>query len=461
MCGFIMTALGRSNAENMLNKISHRGLPGRSNIECINDIYFGHVRLPIQGLTSDFDQPYIEDSRLLLYAGEVFNWKSLPVRSKDSPSDTPAIFEALSRIDSFGDYSLLNKIDGFYSCIFHNKRTNTTHIITDPLSKKPLYIHLDSMSVSSEIKSFSEITNFQPDKLYFSSVRKFGYHFGPDTIYEGVKKIPPGCHVKIVDNDNSTMVNYIDLKIGQKVVQDPDPILLFKYLLQAVKNRLISDIPVSLLLSGGLDSTIIYNLVRKLHRGDINVYHIDNGEEEFLNYLRFPSNVKLHKINIHDDDYKLTEVLYANEGPVDLGSMIPQFLLCRKLKENGEHVVITGDGADELFGGYRRSKEYDSQYSDIFQELVYYHLPRLDKLGMYHTVEIRSPFLSIPVVNFALSIPYKKRIDKSFLREALSLVVPKEILHREKHPLKSHQVLLNGLCWSRTLCDKYEEDLMK
>ena len=102
---------------------------------------------------------------------------------------------------------------------------------------------------------------------------------------------------------------------------------------------------------------------------------------------------------------------------------------------------MTGDGADELFGGYQRAKDYDSQASDVFCELPYYHLPRLDRVHMRSTTEIRSPFLAPSVVAFALRLPRSERVGKKILKEAFRGLVSDAIIDRPKHPLKGPEYL--------------------
>jgi asparagine synthase (glutamine-hydrolysing) len=125
------------------------------------------------------------------------------------------------------------------------------------------------------------------------------------------------------------------------------------------------------------------------------------------------------------------------------------------LKEHGFNVVLTGDGADELFGGYRRIVQYDSQYSDIFGELVNYHLPRLDKTMMASTVELRSPFLAYFVIERALQLPYSKRLNKSELKLAFKDLVPEHILNRPKEPLKTIAVQEGGVEYRKQVIDRF------
>ena len=115
--------------------------------------------------------------------------------------------------------------------------------------------------------------------------------------------------------------------------------------------------------------------------------------------------------------------------------------MAKRIKELGLHCVLTGDGADELFGGYRRASTYDSQQSDIFSELPYYHCPRLDRTMMKHTIELRSPFMRSDIVKYALNIPYSERNGiKKVLMDTFKSIVPHEVLHRDKRALKTKEI---------------------
>ena len=132
----------------------------------------------------------------------------------------------------------------------------------------------------------------------------------------------------------------------------------------------------------------------------------------------------------------LSTVLYYNEGPADLGSMIPQYMMSKNLDAAKTPVLLTGDGADECFLGYSRAQEYDSRYYDVFSELVYYHIPRLDKLSSAFTFELRSPFLSTKLVETALWLKYEESKGKQVLKDSFKDIVPKEIIERKKQPLR-------------------------
>jgi asparagine synthase (glutamine-hydrolysing) len=225
---------------------------------------------------------------------------------------------------------------------------------------------------------------------------------------------------------------------------------LWNKLESATKARLISkNYPTSLLLSGGLDSSIIGGLLLKLG-ADVQFYSIENGEDEdhiraCESYWEIRSHRLKYSMNTEDSDNanKISEIYKKwNESPVDLGSVIPQYYLFDAIKKGSKtRIVISGDGADELFGGYRRINEYDSQLSDIFHELTFYHLPRLDKLSMAHTLELRNPFLNLDIVRFAISLPFEERKNKKILKDTFKGLVPDSVIERKKLALKNNKIV--------------------
>ncbi len=224
----------------------------------------------------------------------------------------------------------------------------------------------------------------------------------------------------------------------------------------SVRRRLLTKkYKVSTLFSGGLDSTIILFYLKKFG-ADVNIYSINNAEDgEHVKFMEDHWGLKINYLDVKPEDLSLVEKMQIydiNDSMIDLGSVIPQYYLFKDIKDK---IVLTGDGADELFGGYRRISEYDSQKSDVFQELPFYHLVRVDRMSMNFTIECRNPFLGHDVVRAALQLPYSSRTHKWILKEQYKTVIPKEIIERKKNPLKINQIRQNETEYRRGLITDY------
>lgn len=444
MCGILLTLDG---SEASLDSIKHRGIE-KTVIEK-NGVFLCHHRLPIQ--TSDGDdwnQPKeISPGLFLMFNGEIFNYD----RSAYS-SDTDYLC-SLFRIYQGGSFELfcamfvphIQTWDGFWAIVIYDSNTGDIISFTDPLGKKPLY-YSDKGEISSEIKSLAY--NQSPiDKTFMSEVKKWGYNTDNRTPYLDVKRFLPNTiyfynlqspDFKLTFPEYYKIWNHPITELVGKSYEDHME-WLWKKMIESVQNRLISkNYPISLLISGGLDSSIIAAI---LEGTDSNVtwYSIENGESEFVNLLAEKFNKKVNFLQ-YEMDENLNQEIYQfwNESPIDLGSVVPQYHLFKAIKQNSDHrIVLSGDGADELFGGYKRIHEFDSQGSDIFEELSFYHLPRLDKMSMAHTLELRNPFLNLEIVAFALHLPLEWRKDKKILKDTFGPLLPDEIVNRKKAALKN------------------------
>lgn len=444
MCGInVATGWYYDKVDRMNEATKHRGVSQAVYSNGEQAIGIGHVRLPIQGLGRVGDQPIFIGDHVFAFVGEFLNYKEKePMAKTDGPTAARAYLEE-------GPIGL-SRFDGFWSMVHFDKERGVLRVIQDPIGKKPTYFHVsgEGLIISSELKGLMAVHEFEDDELNLSATLKFGYCPDNTTPLKSVRRIPGGCVLEYSIRDNS-------ICIWPYVLIEPEAGNLRELMTTAVRNRLVSDVPVSLLLSGGLDSTIVYQLTKELTT-DFTVFHVDNEEAEYLNYLDFPSSVKVIPVSL-DNPTDLGTILRANEGPSDMGSVIPQYELAKAIRRHGLDVAISGDGADELFGGYKRASEYDSQYSDIFHELPSYHLPRLDKLMMAHTIELRCPFLSIPVIQHAMTIPHRHRTCKQVLKEVFADIVPKAIRDRVKEPLRHSEARKSKADWRNTLNDEWRK----
>lgn len=454
MCGILLTNEG---TEAVLNSIQHRGIE-KTVIE--NDgIFLCHHRLPIQTSEGDdWNQPKeLSPGIFFMFNGEIFNY------DKDLYSSDIEYLCSVFSMYKGGSFQMfcalfLAKIqtwDGFWAIVIYDAKTKEIIAFTDPLGKKCLYYNNDG-EVSSEIKSLFH-SQSSIDDNFISSVRKWGYVTNDATPFKDVKRFLPNTiyNYSLSNPDfKSVYPKYykgFDYAIEElKGCSYEDHLeWLWNKMFESVQNRLVSkNYPISLLVSGGLDSSIIAAILSHL-KADVKWFSIENGEKEFTKLLGKHLNKEITFLDYSMDDSKIKDIYQiSNESPIDLGSVIPQYYLFEAVKKfGGYRIVLSGDGSDELFGGYNRINEYDSQKSDIFDELSFYHLPRLDKMSMAHTLELRSPFLHLDIVRFALHLPLEWRMGKQILKDAFSPLLPTEIINRKKEALKNPKIKEDKLAY--------------
>jgi len=462
MCGIFINIDGDNKR---LKSIFHRGI--ESNVIERDGVFLSHVRLPIQTQDGDgWKQPIeLSPGIFLLYNGEIFNYDSTSFGS-----DIEYLCQTFSSWKG-GSFQMfcsmfLPKIqtwDGFWALAIYDSKTKDVFCFTDPLGKKCLYVNEDG-ELASEIKAVKHW--FSPiDSHFISTVRKFGYVTDDSTPYKDVKRILPNViyyYNLEIPSFKTTYSNYyrgFNFQIEELISADYDSHMewLWTKLFESVQNRLISkNYPISLLVSGGLDSSIIAGILAQL-APEVKWFSIENGESRYVDILS-----KFHQKTVNFLDYNMdeskVEKIYKqwNESPIDLGSVIPQFFLFEAVKNHGDsRIVLSGDGADELFGGYSRIHEYDSQFSDVFDELRFYHLPRLDKLSMAHTLELRNPFLHLDLVRFALHLPKEWRTDKKILKDTFGPLLPSEIVDRPKEALKNPKIKEDKLKYRQRAVDLF------
>ncbi len=450
MCGIILTT-GAGKTPEILDSIKHRGIE-RSDVD-FGGVTLCHHRLPIQ--TSDGDewsQPIeISDGIYLMFNGEIFNYD----RDRFG-SDTEYLinlfspYKGASNLEFFCAMYIphIVKWDGFWAIVIYDSKTGDVIYFTDPLGKKSLYRN-ELGEICSEIKGlYTQNSNI--DESYISSVRKWGYNKDERTPYTNIKRVlPNSIYMHNISSPLFTKVYNGYYRIWETSIPELKEASyedhmewLWDKMVESIENRLVSkDYPISLLVSGGLDSAIIAGLLKGMD-ADVKWFSIENGETQFVSDLEAHLDVKTNFLDYSMDSEK-NALIYAkwNESPIDLGSVIPQYHLFEAIRKNSDYrIVLSGDGSDELFGGYSRIHEYDSQKSDIFEELTFYHLPRLDKMSMAHTLELRNPFLNLDIVRFAMHLPLEWRTDKKILKDTFGPILPDSIVNRKKEALKNPEI---------------------
>lgn len=448
MCG-VVGALGdhASKLDEAVGLLAHRGI--RSTIKTVPSGGIGHVRLPIVGLDTEYDQPILDEGgRLFGFVGEILDFRET---HPDYECDTQLVQEVLCQKFTDTHLSPLRGRDGFWGIIIIDDEL--LYAMTDYLGQKPMYYRTDLPAAASEPDALKVFGPTTLDEVYLAAVIKWGYC--PDvsrTPYNEIKHVLPG-HLVVMSYDGSVLYNVLVDPIGPADYRDRD---LRDEIELAVERRVLSsDVPVACLLSGGLDSAIVYTLAKK--HGNVRPYFVqerpDDGDQEYWKAMRLtinhaaawtspPPGVLPSPINdlrrCFWEDIPIEHALWVMQEPLDLGSLVPQVALSKIVQER---VCLTGDGADEMFGGYARSMRYDSQSSDVFHELPAWHLPRLDRVMMRSRIEVRSPFLARRVVELALALPHRHvRQDKRLLRSLFSDILPPGITDAPKKPLRTPAV---------------------
>jgi asparagine synthetase B (glutamine-hydrolysing) len=418
MCGIQITFNKKEN------EIRHRGVSHFSMELHGWNVCFSS--LPINSEGAKIQQPIELEGSFLLFNGEIFNYREFGRYRSDLHYLKDIFKTGIEKNKLF--QKQYKQWDGFWAiCIITELGV---YFFTDPLGKKQLYY--SNTGICSEIKPL--IT----DDLLMRNP-KFGTL---NTCFQKVNRAMPGKFyffdkdAKLPYKERTFAKDYLYLK--DKIdVRDKTKKDLISMIDRSIRLRsFINYGKLGLLFSGGLDSSIIaYHL--KQNGIPFIAVSINNNETEMTKkisrYLDF--EVEYIGDDITEQDYKQAVLSY--EYSLDYGSLLPQYKLFKKCKELGINTVLTGDGADELFGGYSRSLTADTQTFDVFMELPFFHHIRIDRMSMHHTIECRNPFLSTDLILYALNIKHEHRRNKKILREAYKDLIP--FVEREKKPLRLKQ----------------------
>ena len=375
MCGIagaINISSAKSQAEKMIRKISHRG-PDHTGVWSHNGIALAHARLSIIELSSLGNQPFEKHQFVLSFNGEIYNYKSLQKEltaygvNFNSDSDTEVILEGWR----YWGINVLNKLRGMFAFAIHDRKTSETFICRDHFGIKPLFYlaKANTFYFASELKAIETVSP-SLDVDYSAVLSSLLYVWIPESkcIWKQVKKLTPGHYLKI--NKNSEYTEHSYWKSAEELTHLPifegDAVdYLETVLYSSVKSHLVSDVPVNAFLSGGLDSSLIVAMATK-ELGPLDCYTIKFGkrDQDFeamvddVHYARIVAqhfNCQLHEIEVQPDISELLpEIVHFLDEPIGDAAAINTYLICDAARQQGVKVLLSGMGADELFGGYRK-----------------------------------------------------------------------------------------------------------
>jgi asparagine synthase (glutamine-hydrolysing) len=347
--------------------VEHRG-PDSCGYFVSGDIGFGHRRLKVIDLSDLAAQPMrsADGAITITYNGEVYNFQEIRRQLEGlghrfvSHSDTEVIVAAYRQ----WGVDCLQRFRGMFALAIWDARGRELLLARDRAGKKPLFYRLDrhGIAFASEAKAFLAEPDFEPRMDPAAIWQYLSYQFvpAPQCAFEGVSKLPP-AHYLLVRNGHLTVGRYwrLSYKAKRRVTLRQAERQLLDLLKESVRLRMISDVPVGVFLSGGVDSATIAALAASESPGPIKTFSIGFREPEFneLEYARLVASrygTDHHEFLVEPDAVDILPSIVWHYGePFADSSAIPTFYLAR-LARRHVTVALCGDGGDESFAGYER-----------------------------------------------------------------------------------------------------------
>ena len=377
--------VSQSLIKNMTDTLHHRG-PDDSGIfiDGKNNIGFGHRRLSILDLTAKGHQPMFNDdeSLCITYNGEVYNFAEIKKELVDegcqfkSDSDTEVILKAYQK---WGIESI-KKFRGMFAFAIWDKNKEKLTLARDRAGVKPLYYYFngDRFIFTSELKALHKYPGFQKD-INFDALAvflQFGYILAPHTIFKDTYKLKPGHYLEIDNKGKLEEIKYWDIidyylaepnnKSEEEVEND-----LEKILIESFNYRMVSDVPVGVFLSGGIDSSLVAAILQSKAKTPIKTFTIgfhEKGYDEAPHAKKIAEYLKTdhHEFYCTSKDALeiITKLPEIYDEPFGDSSGIPTYLVSKFAREEIK-VALSADAGDELFCGYSRYKLLSNYYKTI------------------------------------------------------------------------------------------------
>ena len=429
MCG-IAAIIDHSPSElhlvEMLSIMIHRGdLENFGERRCGSFYAMGTNRLKI------VDRPYgrqpisnADHSIHLVMNGEIYNYQHLKQQLQrkgylfQTNSDTEVLLQSYIEWKE----EVIYHLDGIFAFIIIDEKNNDFFAARDHIGIKPLY--------------FARVK--EKDAYYFASEKKAFIRLGI-----APQEFPPGTYMT-----RHLTQSYITFQ-AKRSLKPMNKVWITtrcrELLTNAVSKQVNTDLPLGVIFSGGLDSTIMLYLASKFHP-NVTAFTIHYGKSEDLVYAeRYcqEHHIPLRKLPLSEKliAQNIEQAIYYGElfEPIDISDFIVMSCVLSFVKTHGIKVVISGDGSDELFGGYDLFQLVSDPYALTtyrINNLYRTDLQRVDRSSMMHSIECRVPFLDKLLIQFACSLPFelkvKHGIEKYILREAFRGLIPDYIVNRKK-----------------------------
>lgn len=391
---------------NMISIIRYRG-PDESGIYIDDDIVLGHCRLSIVGITGGAQPISNEDETMwIVYNGEIFNYPELKtdLQKKGHNFSTDTDTEVLVHLYEEYGKNLLQMINGQFAFAIWDSQKKELFLARDRVGIRPLFYYQanNRYFFASEIKSLFVNPKIPRtiDHEALDQIFTFWTTITPKTPFKDIYELPPGHYQMIKDGRIMEQEPFWEIpyyspeekfnsSIEDAVEQTKE------LLLDAIRIRLRADVPVGAYLSGGLDSSIITSLISRNFNNELRTFSIGFQDTDFDETVYQRELVKFlgtnhSELTISNQDImaNLPQVIWHCEKPILRTAPVPMFMLAKLTRENNFKVVLTGEGADEIFGGYDIFKEAKiRQFWNRFPDSV--TRPRL--LEKLHPYIFRNP----------------------------------------------------------------------
>ncbi len=409
MCGIVgvynipVSATKRSA---MSGAIAHRGpdaVGEYTHASSDHSVWLGHRRLSIIDLSEAANQPFVKDGLVLVFNGEIYNYRALRSEliaagvSFWTNSDGEVLLEAWRHWGS----TSLGRLRGMFAFALFDERTGVLVFARDHFGIKPLFyarLH-GGVAFASELKALKPMLSDRPEVDLGAIVASLMYYWVPEDhcVYRDVEKLPAGCWLEIAPTGRQCLRRFYDVRaeLTQPAGHEVDITTLRAVLEDSVAVHLVADVPISTFLSGGLDSSLLTVLATR-HNCDIDSYTISFRAEDRryeampddLSYARKLADqhgIRLHEVEIAPDIAELLpRMVHTLDEPIGDAAAINAYLICKAARDAGVKVLLSGMGADELFGGYRK------HYACLLA-MRYRRLPGVLRHGLVEPVVHRLP----------------------------------------------------------------------
>lgn len=358
----------------MIGVLCHRG-PDEAGIYLDDRVGLGHVRLSIIDLSSGVQPIHNEDKSLwIVYNGEVFNYVELrrDLERKSHRFYTSSDTEVVLHLYEEQGPDCLTQLNGQFAMAIWDAKKKELFLSRDRIGIRPLYYTMlnNTLIFGSEIKSIFMNDNVtrEIDPIAMDQIFTFWTTLTPRTAFKDIYELPPGHYLK-TSNGKTTIRKYWDIPLYPRSEQSdlaPREICghIRDLLQDAVRIRLRADVSVGCYLSGGLDSSGVTALVVRNFNSDVRTFGIrfnDDGFDEGQYQSMMVSHLKVNHTDLQATEEKigasLSDCLWYCEKPLLRTAPVPLLLLSKVVCDSGYKVVLTGEGADEVFGGYNIFRE--------------------------------------------------------------------------------------------------------